>query len=114
MKRVGFRGRLFLILLAFALIPSIVISLAWSTTGSIVLPLAGATAAWDSAAATGERAVAAVRGAPLTPDQRRAVDVHEETLRQSVVQSRRAGFVFRKLGAAARRRHAVRRRSSSA
>jgi signal transduction histidine kinase len=96
-KRVGFRGRLFLILLAFALIPSIVISLAWSTTGSIVLPLAGETAAWDSAAATGERAVAAARSANLTPEQRHAVDVHEATLRQSVLQSRRAGFVFRKL-----------------
>jgi signal transduction histidine kinase len=96
-KRVGFRGRLFLILLAFALIPSIVISVAWSTTGSIVLPLAGETAAWDSAAATGERAVAAARGAKLTPNQRHAVDVHEATLRQSVLQSRRAGYVFRKL-----------------
>src|SRR6185312_7415474 len=88
-KRVGFRGRLFLILLAFALIPSIVISLAWSTTGSIVLPLAGETAAWDSAAATGERAVAAARGANLTPEQRKAIDTHEATLRQSVVNSRR-------------------------
>ena len=31
-KRVGFRGRLFLILLGFALIPSILTSLAWSAT----------------------------------------------------------------------------------
>jgi two-component system nitrogen regulation sensor histidine kinase NtrY len=96
-KRVGFRGRLFLILLAFALIPSIVISLAWSATGSVVLPLAGETAAWDSAAATGERAVAAARGGILTDAQRHAIDVHEATLNQSVVQSRRAGYVFRKL-----------------
>ena len=42
-KRVGFRGRLFLILLAFALVPSILISLAWSATGSFVLPFVGAT-----------------------------------------------------------------------
>jgi two-component system nitrogen regulation sensor histidine kinase NtrY len=96
-KRVGFRGRLFLILLAFALIPSIVISLAWSATGSIVLPLAGETAAWDSASATGERAVEAARAAPLTTAQRRAVDIHQQTLRQSVLQSRKAEFVFRKL-----------------
>ena len=97
MKRVGFRGRLFLILLAFALVPSIVISLGWSATGSIVLPLAGETAAWDSAAATGVRAVAAARGAPLSAAQRHAIDLHETTLRQSVVESRRAGFVFRRL-----------------
>jgi two-component system nitrogen regulation sensor histidine kinase NtrY len=96
-KRVGFRGRLFLILLAFALIPSIVISLAWSATGSVVLPLAAETAAWDSAAATGERAVAAARASTLNGAQRHAVDVHEATLQQSVVQSRRAGFVFRRL-----------------
>ena len=61
MKRVGFRGRLFLILLAFAIVPTILISLAWSTTGSIVLPYFGATAAWDSVAATGERALDVAR-----------------------------------------------------
>jgi two-component system nitrogen regulation sensor histidine kinase NtrY len=95
-KRVGFRGRLFLILLAFALIPSVLISLAWSATGSFMLSFAGATAAWDSVSATGERAIDAARSAPLTADQRRAFDVHDETLRHSVVQSRRADFVFRK------------------
>src|SRR3954469_25831251 len=93
-KRVGFRGRLFLILLAFALIPSVLISLGWSATGSFVLSFAGATAAWDSVAATGERAIDATRAARLTPEQRRAIDLHEETLRHSVVQSRRADFVF--------------------
>jgi signal transduction histidine kinase len=95
-KRVGFRGRLFLILLAFALIPSILISLAWSATGSYMLSFAGATAAWDSVGATGERAIDAARSAPLTADQQKAMDVHEETLRHSIVQSRRADFVFRK------------------
>ena len=79
-KRVGFRGRLFLILLAFALIPSIIISVAWSATGSFALSLAGASAAWDSAAATGSRAAEAVRTAPLTPAQRTALDTHEQTL----------------------------------
>lgn len=97
MKRIGFRGRLFFILLAFALIPSILISLAWSATGSLVLPLVGATAAWDTVASSGERAIAAARSAPLTPTQRRAVDQHEQTLRQSVLMSRRAAFVFPEL-----------------
>src|SRR5262245_53049333 len=95
-KRVGFRGRLFLILLAFALVPSILISLAWSATGSFVLPLFGATAAWDSAAASGERVVDSLRDVSLTPTQRRAVDIHEETLRQSVVLSRQSEFVLHK------------------
>ena len=95
-KRVGFRGRLFVILLAFALIPSVLISLAWSATGSFMLSFAGATAAWDSVAATGERAIEAARTAPLTPEQRNAISLHEETLRHSLLQSRRADFVFRK------------------
>src|SRR3982751_6763322 len=86
-KRVGFRGRLFLILLAFALIPTVLISLGWSATGSYVLSFAGATAAWDSVAATGERAIEVARSTPLTADQRRVVDLHEETLRHSIVQS---------------------------
>jgi signal transduction histidine kinase len=94
-KRVGFRGRLFLILLGFAVVPSILISLAWSATGSFVLPLAGATAAWDSVAITGERAIAAARAADLTDAQRGALQRHDSTLRQSVLQSRRAGFLFR-------------------
>jgi signal transduction histidine kinase len=94
-KRVGFRGRLFLILLAFALIPSILISLTWSVTGSFVLPLVPATAAWDSVAATGKRAISAARAAPLTAAQRHAFDVHEETLRESVISSLQSGFVFR-------------------
>ena len=95
MKRVGFRGRLLFILLAFALIPSILISVAWNATGSFVLPLVTGTAAWDSVAFTGERAIAAVRSAPLTPEQRTAMDAHERTLRRSLVNSRQADFVLR-------------------
>lgn len=95
MKRVGFRGRLLFILLAFALIPSILISIAWNATGSFVLPLVTGTAAWDSVAFTGERAIGAVRTAPLNPAQRAAVDAHERTLRRSLVNSRQADFVLR-------------------
>ena len=97
MKRVGFRGRLFLILLAFALIPSVLISSAWTAMGSLVLPMAGAPAAWDSLSATGERAITAARSAPLTPEQRRALDEHEQHLRQGAVMSKQADFLFREL-----------------
>jgi signal transduction histidine kinase len=94
-KRVGFRGRLFLILLAFALVPSILITVAWNATGSFVLPLVTGTAAWDSVATTGERALAAARKAPLTPEQQEALSLHERTLRRSVVNSRQADFLLR-------------------
>ena len=96
MKRVGFRGRLFLILLAFALVPSILITVAWNATGSFVLPLVTGTAAWDSVATTGERALAAARSAPLTPPQAEALDAHERNLHRSVVNSRQADYLLRR------------------
>lgn len=97
-KRVGFRGRLFLILLAFAVVPSALLSLGWVATGSWALPMAGMLAPWDSAAATGQRALAAARKAPLTAAQRHALDVHEETLRRSLVRSRQATWLFEEAG----------------
>lgn len=97
MKRMGFRGRLFLILLAFAIVPTILISLAWSTTGSLVLPYIHATAAWDRVAATGERALEVARAKPLAPPERQVIDAHEANLREGVTMSRRADFMTREL-----------------
>ena len=97
MKRLGFRGRLFVILLAFAIVPTILISLAWSTTGSIFLPFLGATGAWDGVAASGERALDVARAKPLTPPERQLIDAHEANLREGVTMSRRADFVTREL-----------------
>ena len=45
MKQVGFRARLFLILLGFTLIPTIVLSAAWELTMVRGLPLLGTTPA---------------------------------------------------------------------
>jgi len=98
-KRVGFRGRLFLILLAFALIPAIVISVAWSLTGAWVLPLIGTSAAWQSAAVTGRQALVAAQNAPLTPAQRAALAAHDSTLKVSLLRSRQASFLFRQAAA---------------
>src|SRR5262252_825483 len=96
-KRVGFRGRLFLILLAFALVPSILISLAWTSLGSYVLPSVSATAAWDSVTATGERAIGAARSTPLKPPQQQLLDAHEANLREAQRKSHQAAFVFNEL-----------------
>jgi signal transduction histidine kinase len=96
-KRIGFRGRLFVILLAFAIVPTLLISLAWSTTGSIVLPFLGSTVAWDSVAATGDRALEVARAKPLTPPERQLIDAHEANLHEGVTMSRRADFVTREL-----------------
>jgi hypothetical protein len=52
-KQVGFRARLFLILLGFALIPTIVLAAAWEMTVVRALPLLGTTPAMEDIAATG-------------------------------------------------------------
>jgi len=96
LKRISFRGRLFLILLLFALVPSIVLSAAWAATSWLTLPLAGATAAWDSAAATGATALQAARSRPHSTVAERAFRTHEQTLRVSLARAKQAGYLFRR------------------
>jgi nitrogen fixation/metabolism regulation signal transduction histidine kinase len=92
-KRLGFRARLFLILLVFAAAPTIVLTLLWSATASTVLPVLTASAAWDRVAATGEEAVAAARRAPLDSAGRAALRTHEQELRTSLLQARRFHYL---------------------
>lgn len=99
MNRIDFRSRLFLILLAFALVPSVVLALAWAATSSLVLPFGGATAAWDSTAATGAKTVAIARARPLRPEEAAAVGAHEELLRENLLRANQAGFFFRRTAA---------------
>jgi signal transduction histidine kinase len=93
MNQLRFRTRLVLILSLFAIVPALVLTLLWSGTVSSVLPFVTGRAAWDSVAASGERAIAAARQAPLTASQRRAIDAHERELRSSVEQARRYSFL---------------------
>ena len=93
MKRLGFRARLFLILLSFAVVPSVALTLVWGGTISKVLPLVGTSTAWDSVAATGERALSAVRSVPLTTEQQGALREHELELRESLLQAKRLGYL---------------------
>src|SRR5437764_9682990 len=93
MNQLRFRTRLVLILSLFAIVPALLLTLLWSGTVSTALPFVTGRAAWDSVAASGEKAIAAARQAPLTPAQRRAVDAHERELRTSVEQARRYSFL---------------------
>src|SRR6188508_2940875 len=79
-KQVGFRARLFLILLGFALIPTIVLAAAWELTVVRALPLLGTTPAMERIAATGAGAMSAARAASLTPTQRALLDEHQRAL----------------------------------
>jgi signal transduction histidine kinase len=88
-----FRTRLFAVLLLFAIIPSVALTVIWAVTASKTLPMVTATSAWERVARSGEQAIALVSKAPLDSAQRRAIDAHEEELRQSVGQAKRFGFV---------------------
>jgi signal transduction histidine kinase len=93
MNQLRFRTRLVLILSLFAIVPAVVLTLLWSGTVSTALPFVSGRTAWDSAAASGERAIAAARQEQLTPAQRRVIDAHERELRTSVEQARRYNFL---------------------
>jgi two-component system nitrogen regulation sensor histidine kinase NtrY len=93
MTRFGFRTRLLLILALFAMIPSVLLTVLWGGALSTALPLLSGTAPWERVAGTGERAVAELRSAPLTREQRAAVAAHEQELRASVTEARRYQFL---------------------
>ena len=93
MNQLRFRTRLVLILSLFAIVPALLLTLLWSGTVSTALPFVSERTVWDSVAASGERAIAAARKAPLTATQRRAIDAHERELRTSVEQARRYSFL---------------------
>jgi signal transduction histidine kinase len=84
---------LFLILTLFATLPSIVLTLVWAGTFARALPLVSGSAAWERAAATGGRAIAAAQQAPLSASDRAAIRAHEVELQESLTQARRFGFV---------------------
>ena len=96
MTRLDFRGRLFAILLLFALVPSIVLSLAWAAT-SWWGPRPVSTAAWDSTAVSGARAIDVGRGRRLSPTDSAALARHEEALRTNQLQATRAAFYFKQI-----------------
>jgi signal transduction histidine kinase len=93
MNQLRFRTRLVLILSLFAIVPALLLTLLWSGTVSTALPFVTGRSAWDSVAASGEKAIAAARQAPLTASQKRAIDAHERELRLSVEQARRYSFL---------------------
>ncbi|MDQ6612420.1 MAG: HAMP domain-containing histidine kinase, partial [Gemmatimonadota bacterium] len=80
-------------LLLFAVIPSVALTIIWAVTASQTLPLVTAASAWERVARSGERAIAMARAAPLDTAQRSAIDAHEAELRQSVELAKRFGFL---------------------
>lgn len=101
MKRVGFRGRLFVILLSFTVVPVLLLTLAWGATIRWAIPLVGATGAVEQLTATGTAALAAARaGGALTPEQRAAYDAHDRSLRESTLRATQIGYLAGRAGTA--------------
>lgn len=94
MKQVGFRARLFVILLGFALIPTIVLAAAWGLTVARALPLLGTTPAMERIAGTGAQAIEAARTAGLTPTQQALVDEHQRALDEGLLRGRQMEFLM--------------------
>jgi signal transduction histidine kinase len=98
MRGLGFRGRLFAFLLAFALVPSILLGVSWAAMTRWIVPMVGATAAWDSVAASGQRAITAARARPNTAATRRALAAHEAELNRGLTMSRRTRPLMSRAG----------------
>jgi nitrogen fixation/metabolism regulation signal transduction histidine kinase len=94
-KRLGFRSRLFLILALFAIVPSVVLTVAWGGTVSRLLPLMSGSAAWDRAAATGKPAVQIANRSPHTAAEDSLIAAHERELQSSVTQALRFDYLTR-------------------
>lgn len=88
-----FRTRLLAILLAFALVPAAVLTLAWALTLWRAAPLVTGSAAWERIAASGEVAITAARQSRLSEQQRGAIESHEQELRSSLEQARRYNYL---------------------
>lgn len=89
----GFRARLSAILFGFAVVPTVVLTLLWAGAMGKAIPFFSASPAWDRVAATGERAIAAARAAPLTAKQQAAMTAHEQELQASLEQALRFRYV---------------------
>src|ERR1043165_4266477 len=97
LRDIGFRGRLFAFLLAFALVPSILLLMTWGATTNSLLPLGGATAQWDSVSASGHRAIVAARSEVRRPGTRTALDRLDAKLQQSATMSSQTVYIVRRL-----------------
>jgi signal transduction histidine kinase len=94
MKQVGFRARLFSILLGFALIPTIFFSGAWVLTVARALPLLGTTPAMEQISSSGHAAVDVARSMPATAAQREVLDAHERALSEGLLRANQMEYLM--------------------
>jgi len=88
-----FRTRLLVILLAFALAPAVLLTLAWSGTVRTAVPLITSSGGWENVTSSGRAVIAVAREKPLSAVERQIVETHEQELGASLEQSRRYRYV---------------------
>ncbi|MEO5568368.1 MAG: histidine kinase dimerization/phospho-acceptor domain-containing protein [Gemmatimonadaceae bacterium] len=98
LRGLGFRGRLFAFLLAFALVPSILLGVSWAGMTRWALPMVGATAAWDRVAESGQRAIAGARARPNSAATRRALAEHQSRLDEGLLRSLQTRSLMPRIG----------------
>jgi len=91
--RLAFRSRLFGILLLFAVVPALVLTLAWGVLANKTLPLVGGGAAWERLGESGKELVSSLDSAELSPGQRAQIAAHARELEESITQARRVRFL---------------------
>ena len=85
----GFRARLFVILGLFAVVPAVILTLAWGGTMTEVMPVMAGKAAWDTVSVTGDRALDVARRGARTPADSARIADHQQALANSVTMSHR-------------------------
>lgn len=93
MRTPRFRTRLFAILALFAVVPAVVLTLAWSGVTARILPRLSSVGAWDQVAASGDAAIKAAREAPRAAATQELLRQHEAELGESRVQARRFNYL---------------------
>jgi len=92
-SRPGFRTRLLLILLAFAVVPAATLTVTGLVAANQALPLMASGGAWTRVAGTGSRALAETRSAKPGRSVRAALDAHEAELQASLDQAKRLEYL---------------------
>jgi two-component system nitrogen regulation sensor histidine kinase NtrY len=96
LRRLAFRGRLFLFLLIFALVPTVILTLTLTAMGSWQSALIGNRNAWEDVSASGTQAIAGARRAPLDSAAAAALATHERGLSDNMIRSRQATYIYGK------------------
>lgn len=98
MNQLRYRTRLIVILSLFAIVPAALLTILWSGTVASGISLISGRGAWENVAASGQKAVDAVKSAKLTPNQRQLIEQHERELNTSLEQARRYSFIASRSG----------------